>query len=750
MSDELPRITLDTALAALLEQSRHPETLDVRVVQQWLELRADEFDERTVETLTETLMLASESVRTGLGSRLKDLPFANARYLLAELASRERQPAQAVDAWRRFFDVYATPSHRHRLSLARALVETGEFEEARRQLVTALSPPVPYSFFARIQRLVSKLKTQAIPVRPECRVALVGTTTTELLAQVFETLCFRDGLLVRTYRGLYGAATQEILDNASGLHTFKPNIVFLLTHWRDLNLPGLVPDAEATVASVIAQQRSLWDRLISNAGCHVVQMAYDYPRLESYGYLASAESGGRARLLEAINAAMRVNAPAGVSILDSPSLQRQVGITRWENSREWYMFKQHPGTEALPDLAEEMMAHVRSLLGLTKKVLAVDLDNTLWQGVIGEDGIDNIRLGPGDPAGEAHQELQRYLLELKQRGIVLAVCSKNNPEDARLPFEKHPHTVLRVDDFAMFEASWDDKAQSLRKISGTLSLGLDSFVFLDDSPTEREWIRSQLPQVAVIEPGTSVFDYAHALERGRLFFALSLSKEDLQRAQQYRVQAQRESLRHNAESLEDFLSGLQLHASFDAVNPANLARVVQLINKTNQYNLTTRRFTEAEVVRLANDPRNWASAFRLSDRFGDYGQVGVILCEETEPQVWEVNTWLLSCRALGRQMERFMFNCLLDAAVTRGIRSIRGVYRPTAKNSLVAGHYESLGFAVTSTEPNATGYEYAVSAEPEFLSCPVSSDSPNSRWASAQLRTALRGQTAMPSRIVEG
>jgi FkbH-like protein len=296
------------------------------------------------------------------------------------------------------------------------------------------------------------------------------------------------------------------------------------------------------------------------------------------------------------------------------------------------------------------------------------------------------------------------MLDLKARGILLAVASKNNPEDAHLPFERHPHMRLRLEDFAAFEANWNDKVSSIRAISKKLALGLDSFVFLDDNPLEREWVRSQLPQVAVVEPaGASVFHFVRALDHAKYFFALSLSKEDLGRAEQYRIEAARDSLRAASSSMGEFLAQLNMRAAAVPVSDSNISRVVQLINKTNQFNLTTRRYTEAQVRDIATNPAGWAGAFELSDRMGSYGLIGVVLAKPVgrDVQTWVIDTWLMSCRALGREMENFMFDQLMESARARGIRRIEGVYRPTAKNNLVAGLLERFGFkrvAETSEE----------------------------------------------------
>jgi FkbH-like protein len=287
------------------------------------------------------------------------------------------------------------------------------------------------------------------------------------------------------------------------------------------------------------------------------------------------------------------------------------------------------------------------------------------------------------------------------------VCSKNNLADAQLPFQQHSGMKLRLDDFAAFKANWQDKASNIRDLAEELSLGLDSFVFLDDSPLEREWVRSQLPQVAVIEPGESIAGYISALDRGRFFFSLKLSKEDLARAESYRVAVAREQLRATAVSVDEFLAQLQLKAKVSSVTPSNLARITQLINKTNQFNVTTRRYTEALVESTAAAPENWVAAFSLEDRLGSYGLIGVMIARSGGQTLWEIDTWLMSCRVLGRQMEKFMFDRLVEAAAARGIREIAGIYHPTEKNVLVRDLYPQFGF--TAVENGQGGQRYTFS-----------------------------------------
>jgi len=616
-------------------------------------------------------------------------PQRNARYLRALLASDLGFESVDVD-WRSYLDSHPDPQPEAVLAYARVLADNRNFAEAERQLRLVLEHPLSYPFFVRAEKLIAKV-TERAAGRP-LRIAILGEHTTGFLVPILRALCLRDRIKPVIYEGAYGSQQQEVLAGGTELGEFRPTIVILPASWRALRLPAIVADPGALADAIVAERRGLWERLVERFSCHVIQFAFDYPLVEPNGSLGESLNGGRARVIGLINRRMFDESPGFVSVLDIPQMQRRVGRD-WEDAKQWASYQQHPAPAALPELAEGIMGQVRAVLGLTKKVVVTDLDNTLWGGVIGEDGIEGVEIGPGTPAGEAHLALQHYLKDLKARGVLLAVCSKNNPDDARMPFEKHLGMALGLTDFAAFRANWDDKAQNLRAIAQQLSLGLDSFVFLDDSPIERSWVRSQIPEVAIAPLGESVFNWTKDLDRRRFFEAITLSTEDLKRAAQYQQEAARQTLGSAYQSLDEFLAQLELKASAEPVDSRNLARVTQLINKTNQFNLTVRRYTESQVRQIAADPKGWAQAFHLSDRFGSYGLIGVILCRPAEMgAAWEIDSWLMSCRALGRKMEYFMFDRLVEAATAVGIKKLIGIYVPAANNALVARHYEQMGF----------------------------------------------------------
>jgi FkbH-like protein len=621
--------------------------------------------------------------------------------------------AELASAWEDFFSFRVERDPFDLLAWSRALAAAGDHEQAVRQMRLALSQGVGHAFFVRAESLVQKLAAPRHSNLRRCKIAVLGSSTTSFLVPVLRALCLRDGINAEFYEAPYGSIGQEIWSEKSGLADFRPGIVLFAMNWRDLGLEAVTKDEQAWISQFVGERKHQWTRLTDQFACQIIQPLFDYPAHEPYGRLASVLPGGRTRLIDVLNLRMREAALPNVSILDVAAVQRDIGNRRWQDDLAWVRYRQHPSLEALPDLAESHMAIVRAVLGISRKVLVADLDNTLWGGIIGEDGLDGIKIGPDSHEGEAYLALQRYLLELQRRGILLAVCSKNNPEDAQLPFLYHPHMALKLEDFAAFRANWNDKVTNLRAIAGELSLGLDSFVFLDDNPVECEWVRSQLPEVTVVGVTNPPLSALRRLDRGRYFEALSLSSEDLARAGQYRVEAQRKSLFSVSASLEGFLERLRMEAVAEEVTAKNLARVTQLINKTNQFNLTTRRYTEAQVRQVAEDSDCWIRAFRLADRMGSYGLIGVLICRPANQlDTWEIDTWLMSCRVLGREMEKFMLDRLIEAASERGARQIEGVYLPTAKNALVKDLYDRLGFQPIDRNTSEVRYVLTAPATP--------------------------------------
>lgn len=570
---------------------------------------------------------------------------------------------------------------------ARSRARRGDVAGASRDLRLALHLLPGYGFYVRAERVIDKVASASGWERRKVRIALLGSSTTALLAPVIRAGLFRDRIAAEIHQGSFGAFRQEILDPASALYRFAPEYVVLLVNHRDLALP---PDgAGAGAQAGVAELRGLWQTLQSRLSCRIIQANYDVPAAGAWGALESILPGGRRRAIAAANAALTVDLPPGVSVIDVQALPLPSGA-RLASEEEWHAARQYPAAAALPTLADAVAAHVRAGSGLASKVLVLDLDNTLWGGVIGEDGIGGIRVGPPTAAGEAYRELQEYARDLRSRGVVLAVCSKNNAADARAPFLSHDGMALKLDDFAAFVANWENKATNMAAIAKDLSLGLDSFVFLDDSPLERALVRERLPDVIVPEVDDTPWSMVRALRRGMYFEATRITAEDLERNQSYRANLAIHTAQDSGEPLESFLESLGMVCEHGPVDETVLERVTQLVNKTNQFNVTTRRYNEEQVRRVASDPAWWCHWFRLSDRFGDHGIVGLLFARRGG--AWAIDTWLMSCRVLGRRLEDFMCGCLLAAAAEAGAAEVRGEYLPTAKNEMVRDLFPRMGF----------------------------------------------------------
>jgi FkbH-like protein len=399
-------------------------------------------------------------------------------------------------------------------------------------------------------------------------------------------------------------------------------------------------------------------------------------------------------------------------LLDVASLAETVGLAEWHDPVMWNLGKFPFSAELIPLYGDHVARIVAAIRGKSAKVLVLDLDNTVWGGVIGDDGLEGIQIAQGDARGEAHLAVQRLALDLRRRGIVLAVSSKNTDAVAREPFEKHSEMLLKLDHIAVFQANWNDKATNIQAIAEELSLGLDAMVFLDDNPVERGLVRKLLPQVSVPELPEDPAGYARTLGAAGYFEAIAFASEDLKRAGYYQDNAKRASLQKQVGGVDAYLASLDMSITFQPFDATGRARIVQLINKSNQYNLTTRRYTDPEVTAAENDPEVFTLQVRLADIFGDNGMISVVICRPGEARTWEIDTWLMSCRVLGRRVEHMILRELLDHARAAGIEKLLGTYRPTEKNKLVIDHYSKLGFTKIGEDPSGlTRWELVTAAE---------------------------------------
>jgi len=382
------------------------------------------------------------------------------------------------------------------------------------------------------------------------------------------------------------------------------------------------------------------------------------------------------------------------------------GLDAWHDAGMWHRAKQEISLAATPLYGDLVARLIAAKQGRSFKALVLDLDNTLWGGVVGDDGLEGLVLGQGSALGEAFVAFQDYARELSRRGIILAVCSKNDEANAVEPFEKHPDMVLRRGDIACFVANWSDKAANIRAIARDLNIGLDALVFIDDNPFERALVRRELPMVAVPEVSDDPTSYPRALADAGYFEALAITEDDRARSSQYQTNRERDALRATATDLPSYLRSLDMRLIWRRFDQIGLQRTVQLINKTNQFNLTTRRYTEDDVQAIMRDPRAFGLQLRLLDRFGDNGIIAILIGRMTTDTDLLIDTWLMSCRVLGRQVEPTSLNLIAAQARALGATRLIGEYLPTKKNAMVCDHYAKLGFA--PLDADASGATRAV------------------------------------------
>jgi FkbH-like protein len=456
--------------------------------------------------------------------------------------------------------------------------------------------------------------------------------------------------------------------------------------------------------------RDIWDSLETNIGCQIIQNNFEMPAHALLGNMDAVAAGGHGRFLTLLNAAFaeEVGKRKRLMLQDVNGISARIGLRNWFDFDRYFSYKILLRPEANLELARSLNSMVRAIYGKSRKVLVLDLDNTVWGGTIGDDGVDRILIGRETPQAEAYTAFQEYARSLRDRGILLAVCSKNNEETAKSGFS-HPDSVLKLEDFSCFKANWDPKHGNILDIAKELNLGVDSFVFADDNPAEREIVRSQIPGIAVPEIGNEVTNYAEIIQAGRYFEPASLSQEDLERAALYAQRSGALAQQARFANYGEYLDSLEMSAEIDTFRPVYLDRIAQLTNKSNQFNLTTRRYTVAEMEAAASDPGIIALYGRLSDKFGDNGLVTVVLGHR-EGDALHMDLWLMSCRVLKRDMENAMLDALVERARSRGIRRILGFYIPSAKNAMVKDFYPTLGFdPIADVDPSypegATAWE---------------------------------------------
>lgn len=541
--------------------------------------------------------------------------------------------------------------------------------------------------------------------RTPCRIAILGGSTTAPIREIVELFLLDKGIAPIFYESEYNKWYEDACFGNPELDAFRPQIVYIHTSCVNLPLAQIPAGAdEATVETLakaeFTRYQQAWNQLREKFGSAIIQNNFELPANRVLGNLSAVIPSGRIHFVQLMNQWFAKAADSSLILQDLEFLAADLGLSHWYDPDGYALYKVALSSESIPGLARNLASIIGAILGKSKKCLVLDLDDTIWGGVVSEDGVEGLELGHETPLGESYLAWQRYILDLRDRGVILAVCSKNDEDIAKSGFT-HPDCLLKPDDFISFQANWEPKPENIRQIATEINIGLDSLVFLDDNPAERAIVRSQLPMVAVPEVNErEPFSYIRAIEEGRYFEVVTLSQDDLQRNASYAQNKQRKELETASGSYEDFLRSLAMEAEIAPFCETYLSRIAQLTNKSNQFNLTTHRYTETELWSIMQSNRYITLYGRLKDCFGDNGVVSVIIGELKDAAV-HIRLWLMSCRVLKRNMEQAMLDALVKASQAAGASQLIGYYYPTKKNHMVSHLYESFGF--TCVQDNSAG-----------------------------------------------
>lgn len=527
------------------------------------------------------------------------------------------------------------------------------------------------------------------------KIAILGGSTISEIKNILELFLLNYGILPEFYESEYGLYWEEAVFENEYLEKWKPDIVFIHTCNRNIKQMPSVMDSSETVQSIIETEynrfKKMWESLEERYHCIIIQNNFEMPFYRLYGNQDACNIHGRSYVINELNRLFSQYAleKKNFYIHDINYLSAVYGIKRWSNPTYWYMYKYALEVPAIPSFCYSLANIIKSIYGKNKKVLMLDLDNILWGGVIGEDGIEHIEIGAETSVGQAYYEFQEYVKKLSEMGVVLTINSKNDYENALLGLN-HPDGVLGKDDFAIIMANWDNKDVNALKTAEALDLSTDSFVFVDDNPVERALVKNgiegiMVPDIDKIEKAVRMIDEAGYFEK------TLLSDEDYERNNMYKHKVERETIKQSIMDYTTYLKSLKMHAVIRPFEDAYMSRIAQLTNKSNQFNLTTKRYTEAEIKQISTREDSICLYGRLSDRFGDEGIVSVVI-GFIDGEELKIQLWLMSCRVLKRNMEMAMMDSLVQAARNYGIQRIRGYYYKTKKNAMVKDFYGNFGF----------------------------------------------------------
>lgn len=543
----------------------------------------------------------------------------------------------------------------------------------------------------------------------DMKIAVLGSSSIQHWVMILRYMLYKDGIQAEIYEGEYNGITMDVFDEKSPLYRFAPDIVILITHYLDIKeFPVLLEKDEEIrklLDNTLSYYENVWKELKKIKGVQVLQSNFAFPSLHILGNLEGKEAYSKINFYRKINETLFERSPDFVTIVDVELLAESVGKYQWFDYSAYFLNKLGCKMEFLPEFVEQFEKQILAFKGKTRKCLVLDLDNTLWGGVVGDDGYDGIQLDPNHAIGEAFRYFQSYLLELKQRGIILAVCSKNNEEIAKEPFEKNKNMILRLEDISCFVANWEDKVSNVKRISNELNIGIDSLVFFDDNPAEREIIRKYLPEVHVVDVPQDPALYTLQLDKEGVFEWLQITKEDLMRSNSYIQNKNRANMAQQFSNYDEYLQALEMEGVAGILTFKDVGRFTQLLNKSNQFNLRTQRYTETEISGLLADKNARCIYVSLKDKFSEYGIISCAIVKKIDEKCF-IESWVMSCRVLKRNVEGFMFCKIIEEAKAMGCLSLYGEYIPTAKNAIVSDLYKMLGFDMVDATENIKKYTF--------------------------------------------
>ncbi len=547
------------------------------------------------------------------------------------------------------------------------------------------------------------------------RIAVLGGSTTHDIIRMLELFLLNQGILPEFYESEYGQYFQDAMFGNDKLASFAPDIVFIHTCSRNVAVwpgPGDGRDAvDALLEGQYGQFVSMWDKLSDTYHCPVIQNNFEYPSYRLLGNQDASDFHGRIRFLTRLNERFYQYAEShdNFYINDINYISSVYGLDKWADPFYWHMYKYCMCMNAVPEFAYNLSNIIKAVFGKNKKALVLDLDNTLWGGVVGDDGAENLEIGQETSMGQVYAEFQNYLKAQKDIGVMLNVNSKNEEENAMAGL-RHPEGVLKPEDFIVIKANWEPKSRNMAEIAGELNLLPESLVFVDDNPAEREIVRAQFPGAAVPEIGRPE-EYIRVLDRSGFFEVTRLSEDDRKRNDMYKANLMREKQQADFADYGEYLESLQMKGTIKPFEPMYMARIAQLTNKSNQFNLTTKRYSQSEIEQTAASGDYITLYGKLEDKFGDNGVVSVVIgrieksagkeAAEKKGAALHIELWIMSCRVLKRDMEYAMMDCLVEKCREAGISVMRGYYYPTAKNNMVRDFFALQGF--TKTEEDGHG-----------------------------------------------